>query len=101
MGGFDPFGYHLADFKAVQSVRKGTVNLVGSHDYTPVNRWMLRAVRNSSGAVGRQQPSRLVQAKGGSEYLRSIFIVPRKRLLRRPQSGTVGRSAILRSVKKI
>ncbi|HEY1255279.1 MAG TPA: hypothetical protein VGF01_10895 [Terracidiphilus sp.] len=37
VGGFDPLGYHLADFKSVHAVREGTVNLVGTHDFTPVN----------------------------------------------------------------
>jgi hypothetical protein len=73
MGGFDPFGYHLADFKAVHPVRKGTVDLVGTHDFTPVNRWMLRAVRSSSEAEGRQQPSRLVEAKGRREASTLFF----------------------------
>jgi hypothetical protein len=40
VGGFDPFGYHLADFKTVHTVRKGTMNFVGTHDFTPVNRWL-------------------------------------------------------------
>jgi hypothetical protein len=37
VGGLDPFGDQLADFKAVHSVRERTVNLVGTHDFTPVN----------------------------------------------------------------
>jgi hypothetical protein len=28
----------LADFKAVHSMLKSTVNFVGTHDFTPVNR---------------------------------------------------------------
>src|ERR1035437_8841873 len=59
VGGFDAFGDQLADFKAIHTLREGAMDLVGTHDGTPDNRWLQRGLRSSSGAVGRQQPSRL------------------------------------------
>jgi len=38
VGSFDAFGDQLADFKAVHSLRKRAVYLVGTHDVTPNNR---------------------------------------------------------------
>lgn len=37
VSGFNAFGNKLANFKSVHSLREGTMNLVGTHDGTPVN----------------------------------------------------------------
>jgi hypothetical protein len=38
VGGFYPFGDELAYFKTVHSMRERTVNLVGTHNETPVSK---------------------------------------------------------------
>ena len=76
VGSFDPFGDQLADFKAVHSLRQRAVYLVGTHDFTPVNGYLLRAVRSSSEAVGRRQPSRLFSFKIRSDDSLYIHCTP-------------------------
>jgi hypothetical protein len=40
--GLYPFGDKLADFKTIHSLRKCAVYLVGTHNFTPVDWWLLR-----------------------------------------------------------
>jgi hypothetical protein len=40
VGGFNTFGNKLADFKTVDALCEGLMDFVGTHEETPVNRWL-------------------------------------------------------------